>query len=153
MRRMARGSLGGTWVGTLLGFLTAGIVLPSESRAGCGSHYVTSRTGWQGASPGLELLTARGTVPADRGQSPFQRQTPCSGILCSGNPATPFPAPSLVRFRAESEWAVPSVLVALNRAHSFQRLPADEDLFPVDHICSIFRPPRSRALFVKLCPA
>jgi len=89
MRLLARRFLGGPWFGALLAILTIGIVLPSTARAGCAAHYVNSRSPWNGEVAHLELLNFTGAIPAPAEETPGERPKPCSGALCSGNPAPP----------------------------------------------------------------
>ena len=142
MRLLARRLLGTVWFGALLAFLTIGIVLPSTAWAGCAAHYVNSRSPWNGDVAHLELLNLTGAVPAPAEETPGERPKPCSGALCSGNPAPPLSTMPSVPSLTGGRWALPVFLVSQLGSGVFRRLPADTDVCPVDHACSIFHPPR-----------
>ena len=148
MRPLARTSLGPSLVGMLTAFLIGGFVLPANSQGGCISHYVTSRNSGQTEGRLLERLVAEGAVSLPQGEMPFNRRPPCSGALCSGNPAAPVSTTPSVPPSSLGQWALPAFLVALDHQEDFRRLPIDENLSPVAHPSSIFHPPRSRALSI-----
>src|SRR4051812_48628794 len=89
MRLSARGLLATPCFGAILSLLTLGTVLPSSARAGCSDHYVSSRSRSNGELAQLELLGQSGAHPSPWDDSSQHRPTPCSGALCSGNPAPP----------------------------------------------------------------
>src|SRR5271166_4641144 len=142
MRLLARRLLGTVWFGALLAFLTIGIVLPSTAWAGCAAHYVKSRSPWNGEVAHLELLDLTGAIPAPAEEMPGDRPKPCSGALCSGNPAPPLSTMPSVPPLTGGQWALPVCLGSLVGSEVFQRLPVGTDVCPVDHSCSIFHPPR-----------
>jgi len=146
MRLLARRFLGGPWFGALLAILTIGIVLPSTARAGCAAHYVNSRSPWNGEVAHLELLNFTGAIPAPAEETPGERPKPCSGALCSGNPVPPLSTMPSVPSLTGGQWALPVCLVSQLGSGVFQRLPAHTDVFPVDHSCSIFHPPRFQVI-------
>ena len=89
MGLLARRSLGSLWFGALLAFVTLGSVLPSTAKAGCAAHYLSTRSSGNGELVHLELLNLTGAIPAPTEEMPGERPKPCSGALCSGNPAPP----------------------------------------------------------------
>jgi hypothetical protein len=145
MRLSARGPLATPLLGAILSLLILGAVLPAEARAGCSDHYVSSRSRSDAELAHLELLGRSGAIPSPWDGSPHQRPTPCSGALCSGNPAPPpSTAPSVLPMGA-GQWAIPASPVAVAAPGSLACPPADAGLRPVDRSCSIFHPPRSLA--------
>jgi hypothetical protein len=80
--------------------------------------------------------------------SPREPAAPCSGALCSGNPA-PLPStlPSVLPTGA-GQWASPAFLISLATPGSLACPSADADLHPVDRSCSIFHPPRFLASLI-----
>ena len=143
MKRLARGLLAGPWVGALLALLTWGVVAPASARAGCSSDRVRHGPQPGGADAGLELLSLAGTAPAGHGEGPRERPTPCSGALCSGNPATPFSVPSPAPPPWTGHWALPAFLAPVTGPASYACPPVPPRLSPVDLACPIFRPPRA----------
>ena len=90
----------------------------------------------------LELLNLTGAIPAPAEETSGERPKPCSGALCSGNPAPPLSTMPSVPSPTGGQWVLPVFLVSQLGSGVFQRLPADTDVCPVDHSCSIFHPPR-----------
>ncbi len=88
MSHPARLSMGTVRFGSLLALLTICIALPSAARAGCAGHYVDSRSPAT-ATAHLELLELAGATSLPAGQMPHEPTKPCSGALCSRNPALP----------------------------------------------------------------
>lgn len=146
MRLLARRSLGSLWVGALLAFLTFGSVLLSPAEAGCTAHYVNSRSPWNAELGHLELLNLTSAIPAPAEEMPGERPKPCSGALCSGNPAPPLSTMPPVPPMAGGQWALPVCRGSLVGPRVFQHQPADTDVCPVDHPSSIFHPPRSQII-------
>ena len=148
MRLSARGLLATPWFGAILSLLTLGTVLPSTARAGCSDHYVTSRSRSNGELAHLELLGRSGAIPSPWDESSHERPTPCSGALCSGNPAPPPSTVPSVLPTGAGQWAIPAFPIALAAPGSLACPPTDADLRPVDRSCSIFHPPRFLAPFI-----
>jgi hypothetical protein len=94
----------------------------------------------------LELLDLTGAIPAPAEEMPGDRPKPCSGALCSGNPAPPLSTMPSVPPLTGGQWALPVCLGSLVGSGVFQRLPAGTDVCPVDHLCSIFHPPRFQVI-------
>jgi hypothetical protein len=78
-------------------------------------------------------------------------QTPCAGVWCSGQPATPVVPPGMVSLRIES-WAWRPSSPATD-ASTFFFIPAEErDARAVSQASSVFHPPRLRSLaFLTSC--
>ncbi|MFO0950130.1 MAG: hypothetical protein U0835_03065 [Isosphaeraceae bacterium] len=142
MGRSARGHLAGPWVGALLALLTSGIVLPRSAQAGCAAHYIHTSESAAGSPQGLELLGLAGVIPSPPGEAPRERPTPCSGALCSGNPAPPSSAIPLAPPPWSGQWALPAFLSQLTGPGSYACAFLPERPRPVDHACPVFRPPR-----------
>ena len=113
MRLSARGLLATPWFGAILSLLTLGTVLPSTARAGCSDHYVTSRSRSAGELAHLELLGRSGAIPSPWDESSHERPTPCSGALCSGNPAPPPSTVPSVLPAGAGQWAIPAFPIAV----------------------------------------
>jgi len=146
MRYLVRKFLGSLWFGLLLAILTSGITLPSTARAGCAGHYVSSRLAWNGEGAHLELLNLTGAIPAPGEGMPANQPNPCSGALCSGNPAPPSSTMPSIPPSSGGQWALPAFLGTLVDAGVLRRLPAGTDARPVDQSCSIFHPPRFQVI-------
>jgi hypothetical protein len=145
MRRAARGLLAAPWFGAIRSLLTLGTALPSTARAGCSAHYVTSRSHSNGELAHLEILSLSGAIPTPGDESPREGPTPCSGALCSGNPAPPLSTMPPVPPPGAGQWAIPAFPVSLAAPRSRACPPADADLRPIDSPCTIFHPPRPLA--------
>lgn len=146
MKLLARRFLGSLWFGLLLAILTSSLLLPSTVRAGCAGHYGNSPSPGNSGVAHLELLSLTGAIPAPAEGMPGDRPKPCSGALCSGNPAPPLSTIPSVPPSSGDQWALPAFLGTLVDSGVFQRLPAGTDVRPVDHPCSIFHPPRFQVL-------
>jgi hypothetical protein len=144
MRLSARGLLASPWFGALLAFLTTGIILPSEARAGCSAHYIVSPSRSSGELSRLELLGHAGALATPQGETPTQPPAPCSGALCSGNPALPLSTIPSDTPPVGGHWAILAFPRTLIGPVPFLCLPVDVALRPIDHSCSIFHPPRSQ---------
>ena len=144
MRPAARGPLAVSWFGAIFSLLTLGVALPSAARAGCTGHFVTWRSQPVGAPADLAFLDIGGTVPTPD-DAPPERPTPCSGALCSGNPATPLSATPTVPPPGLGQWALTVTPVSLSGPESVACAPEDADLRPAIGLCSVFHPPRPLA--------
>lgn len=145
MRLPSRDLRAAPWFGAILSLLTLGTVLPSAARAGCSAHYVTSQARPGGELAHLELLSAYGAVPTPQDEMPRERPTPCSGALCSGNPAPPLSTLPPAPHPGAGQWAIAAFPIPLSDLGSLPCPPAGASLRPVDRACSIFHPPRPRA--------
>lgn len=144
MKLSTRGLLAGPWVGALFALLLAGSVAPREARAGCSNQHHDGRQTGGGPADGLEMLSPGGaSAPDAPGEGSRPGPRPCSGVFCSGNPATPFSAPPSVPPPWSGHWALPAFLAAVAEPRPFAFPPHLACLSPVDHACSIFRPPRA----------
>jgi hypothetical protein len=131
----------------LLAFLTAGILLPSTARAGCLAHYITFRSQLSGETSQLDLLGEAGALGTARDQTPVDRPgpPPCSGPMCSGNPAAPLPTVPSITAEIGDDWAVLAFSIPPVGTGPLLCLPADPSHRPVNHPSSIFHPPRRQA--------
>lgn len=143
MRLLAHRFLGVVPIGTsLLTFLVIGLVSPSTAWAGCGGHFVNTRSPASSLAH-LELLDLARSGSAPAGQMPGELPKPCSGALCSGNPAPPLSTIPSVLPQIGSHWAL-SVFTDSPRAPEvFDRLLAETAIYALHHSCSIFHPPRT----------
>ena len=142
MRLTARGFLAGPWFGAIFSLLTLGSVVPSTARAGCLAHYIAFRSPSAESLGQLEQLSLHGALATPEDNAPPERPAPCTGALCSGNPALPVSTVPSVLTSGADQWAIPAFPVALTDPHSIVLTPADASLFPIDGPSAIFHPPR-----------
>jgi hypothetical protein len=142
MSFLTRARLANPAAAVVLSCVTVTMLCSSPAQGGCSAHYVTSRAQLVGDSAQLEQLErllADGSQPSDT--LPAQ-PVPCSGALCSGNPAPPVSAvPSTVR-SAGGEWAISTRFVAGSCSDSFHAQPPTGNLRPLRTPAVIFHPPR-----------
>ncbi len=131
------------WRRSLPAILALSLVSPSLVRAGCASRHLSFRSPSAPAIVHLELLSRVGALPTPHQESPREQPAPCSGALCSGNPAPPPSTLPTLPPPVGGQWAIP---VALNNRFIprwFVGLPIRGSLCPIEHSCSIFHPPRA----------
>jgi hypothetical protein len=145
MRHKARGLMMSPWFGALLALPTLGIIMPTAATAGCSTHFVVSGARVDGELAQLQRLAEAGAIDENRDQAPHHRPAPCSGVLCSGNPASPLPSQPSFSSSVDKRWAIPSLPIILDGPVSLHGLPGDDALRPVEESSSIFHPPRARA--------
>jgi hypothetical protein len=112
------------------------------ARAGCSGHHVTSRIQAAAEAFALDPLILSGSVLPPRDETPPSRPTPCSGALCSGNPAVPLSTGPPVMAEGDGHWAISFHPPVVAEPGSIARPAEDAHLVPVDHPSSIFHPPR-----------
>lgn len=142
MRISARGMRVSRWVGAILSLLIAGVCTPSAARAGCSSHYVTSRI--QASLDGSEFSLLTGSqsdaaVVATPAKDPAR---PCTGAFCSGNPALPDSAAPRLLNDGAGQWALLAALLDVPAARPGLQPPFEHGLRPIDAAGSLLRPPR-----------
>ena len=98
----------------------------------------TSRLGDNPVDP----LIQSGFVLPPHGGMPPPKPTPCSGALCSGNPAVPLSTVPPVMTGGDGGWAISQRPSVLADPGSVDLQFADARLVPIDHPSSIFHPPR-----------
>ena len=128
----------------LIAFLALGMIWSTDARAGCSNHNVTSRYQMVGKSARLEILSLAGSVtsPWDGTPRNAPAQSPCSGALCSGNPASA-PAPITTSLPlGDGEWALAASTMSLARPGSRVRAQAHVNPRSIARARSIFHPPR-----------
>jgi hypothetical protein len=119
------------------------VVAPSSAEASC-SHYVQSLS----SLPKYELslaefenadflsATTSASTPVDH-----ERRRPCSGALCSGQPASPL-SPTHIDLPRAGQWAIIAAPVQADVA-KLVFSPRDENvILPSHHSTSIYHPPR-----------
>ncbi len=121
-----------------------GLFVSSRSQAEC-ARYVAYRDQNSQTSGRLELLDfgligkpPRNAVPHDRPAAP----KPCSGALCSGNPAVPW-APIHTIPERVNQWAFLDELIKADRSIIEPLDRSDFHLSSSIFVDSIFHPPRS----------
>ena len=133
-----------------MAFLALGIVLPSAARASCLNSHVTSSSRITAASAHLELLGLTGALNKTQEEIPSRQPVPCSGAMCSGNPATPVSTIPTVPPAGGDQWAVSSCSPTLIGPGPFACPTFDATIRPVDCLCLIFHPPRFQSVFPTL---
>jgi hypothetical protein len=113
----------------------------TSTRAGCAAHDLTLRTQVAAETFALDPLILSGSVLPPH-EVPPSRPTPCSGALCSGNPAIPLSTGSSVMTEGDGDWAISLCPSLLADPGSVVRSVEDTRLVPVNHPSSIFHPPR-----------
>jgi hypothetical protein len=128
--------------GFLLALLVLGGSLPCAARASCLNSHVSSNSKTFAGSAHLELLALTGALKGPREEIPNQRPLPCTGAMCSGNPAPPLsPVPSVPPSSGE-QWAVASAAPDVNEPSLLAYQAFEVALRPVEGLCSVFHPPR-----------
>lgn len=147
MTLTARGVLRARWFGVMISLLTLGTVMPSTAQAGCLTHYITYRSQVNGELPPIDLLGLSGTLPASEVETPpaTPAPAPCTGALCSGNPATPFSTPPLAVPPWVGQWAIPGFSIDLANLEPLRLRSTDVIPRPVKQADLIFHPPRPLA--------
>jgi hypothetical protein len=141
MKRSPHGRLVGLTAGALLAILASGTVLPSSARAGCNSFAAMALHSSPQDADGLELLRlAASSVPRDDASD--HRSAPCTGALCSGNPAPPLTAEPPVPPPTGGEWALSPADRSSTGPGSFLSTNDGARLEAVNRPGSIFHPPR-----------
>jgi len=145
MRFSTFGRLVNRCPGALLVLLAYALIAPPAAQAGC-SHYVTSRSQAAGVEAQLELMSLVGTLAAPQDKAPKdapERRSPCSGAMCSDNPAVPL-VPVSVEAQRGGQWAICEFHTPTAGPGSVAVRLHDTLFSPAAIVCSIFHPPRSR---------
>jgi hypothetical protein len=129
-------------LGAILSLLMLLCAPAPAARAGCSAHYLSSRTQAAAESFALDPLILSGSVLPPRDETPPSRPAPCSGALCSRNPAVPLSTVPPVMTKGGGDWAISPRPPVLADVGSIARPAEDARLVPVDHPPSIFHPPR-----------
>jgi hypothetical protein len=145
MKRSAHDVPASHWVGALLTLLAAGLLLPSSARAGCINPHVTSRSHGPHGISDLIPLGRSGGMSIPMGDMPLDRPAPCSGALCSGNPAVPISTIPPVSPRFGDEWAISILAIVSPGPGTFVGKSRGGRLHSVDDPTSVFHPPRAAA--------
>jgi hypothetical protein len=128
-------------LGAILSLLMLLCAPASSARAGCADHYLTMRTQAAAEAFALDPLILSGSdLPPH--ELPPLRPTPCSGALCSGNPAIPLSTASSGMTEGDGDWAISLSSRLLADPGSIVRSVEDVRLVPVNHPSLIFHPPR-----------
>jgi hypothetical protein len=128
-------------LGAILSLLMLLCAPAPSTRAGCADHYLTLRTQAAAETFALDPLILSGSLPR-HDELPPLRPTPCSGALCSGNPAIPLSPASSVMTVGDSDWAISVRPPVLADPRSIGRSVEDARLVPFNDPPSIFHPPR-----------
>jgi hypothetical protein len=129
-------------LGAILSLLMLLCAPAPSARAGCAAHYLNLRTHAGAETFALDALISSRSVLPPHDELPPLRATPCSGALCSGNPAIPLSTASSVLTEGDGVWAISLCPPLLADPGSI--VPSFEDvrLVSVNHPSSIFHPPR-----------
>jgi hypothetical protein len=118
-------------------------IAPASVDASC-SHYVHARTNLSESELSLAEFenadfpsaTTSASTPVDH-----ERRRPCSGALCSGQPASPL-SPTQIDVPRAGQWAITAAPVQADVAE-LVFFPRDENLLlPIYHSTSVYHPPR-----------
>ena len=141
MRRNAPRRLVGLTAGAILALLTSGALLPSSARGGCGSFAMNVAHPAPHDADGLKLLRIA-TSPAPGTDAGDDRRAPCTGALCSGNPAPPLTAEPSVPPPSGGDRALTTADPGPTGPGSCLLSDHGAHLKAVVHHVSIFHPPR-----------
>lgn len=146
----ARGFMTARRLGAILSLLTVCALAPSTADAGCSNHYVKFKT-WSNADLAdlepLGFLDGRERGPL-QDEPPSDAPKPCTGALCSGNPATPGSTVPLVSPSVFGQWAMPALETRPAPPWASALSLEDAASRPVGRALSIFHPPRRASAIV-----
>ncbi|HEX8204001.1 MAG TPA: hypothetical protein VF590_26230 [Isosphaeraceae bacterium] len=129
--------------GVFVALLACGLCRPSEARAACGDHVIVVFAHARGATS-FDPRLLGGPMPraADRSPAiPSGRPRPCSGALCSGQPAIPLVPASTIADRIEG-WAYEIPCPGPRDPAAVRVTPDEDHLRPSHRGPSVFHPPR-----------
>jgi hypothetical protein len=86
----------------------------------------------------VEVIAPKRVVPISL---PVERPKPCSGTMCSGNPAVPW-APIHTIPERVNQWALLESMTPVIGRRGFVLVHREAILSPSLLVCSIFHPPR-----------
>ena len=129
-------------LGAILSLLMLLCAPAPSTRADCAAHDLALRTQAAAEPFALDPLISSGSVLPPHGKLPPLRPTPCSGALCSGNPAIPLSTGSSVMTEGDGDRAISVRPPFLADPGSIVRSVEDVRLVIVNHPSSIFHPPR-----------
>jgi hypothetical protein len=128
-----------SWTVAALTLLAVVALAPGPARAACGRYGVPGS--WVSAGAALFDSLAEAGALAERPNSPAPAPRPCSGALCSGNPAPPL-APTTIEPRTVESWAWLADEPAPAPIDSRPRIIDEFVGLPTTSPPSIFHPPR-----------
>ena len=142
MRSSAEGTAVRLRLGAILSLLMLLCAPAPSTRADCAAHNLTLRTQAAAETFALDPLILSGSVLPTHDDRPPLQPTPCSGALCSGNPAVPLSTMPPVMTEGDGDWAISLRPPVLADPGSIVRSVEDVRLVIVNHPSSIFHPPR-----------
>ena len=145
MESSAQGTVVPLRLGAILSLLMILCAPAPTARAGCSAHYLTSRARAAAETFALDPLILSASVLPPHGETPPSRPKPCSGALCTGNPAVPLSAVPPVMTEGVGDWAISLRPPVLADPGSIAHRAEDARRAPVDQPSSIFHPPRPAA--------
>lgn len=113
-----------------------------SARAGCSAHYLNLRPQAAAEALALDPLLLSGSALPPHDELPPSRPAPCSGALCSGNPAAPLSTVPFGMTESNYDRAISGHHPILTDPGSLVRSDEDARFIPVHHSSSIFHPPR-----------
>ena len=120
--------------------LAMSLLAPSRAEAGC-SHLVSSRSDAMRLSSLIDPLIHDLTAPSEDGPAPPSPR-PCSGALCSGQPAAPA-APAAALDAPLDSWAWDGPIPGRALAVGSPFLSAETgSVHPTRRATAVFHPPR-----------
>lgn len=133
-------------LGAILSLLMLLCAPAPAARAGCSAHYLTSRTQAAAKTFSLDPLILSGTALPRSDETPPSRPAPCSGAICSGNPAVPLSTVPSGMIESDRDWAIPLHTPVSADPGPLVRAGEDARLVAVHQPSSIFHPPRRPSL-------
>jgi hypothetical protein len=125
--------------GAALTLLVLVTLAPGIAEAGC-SHSVTSRADSERLSSLFDPVIRDLAGPSDEAPVP-PLPRPCSGALCSGQPAAPAVPAGVIDMQAES-WAWNAPVTGLASMGTSFLSTEPSDLHPKHRAIAVFHPPR-----------
>ncbi len=132
-------------LGAILSLLMLLCALAPSTRAGCSDHYLSMQAQAAAEAFALDPLILSGSELPLHDELPPLRPTPCSGALCSGNPAIPLSTASSGMTEGDGDWAISLRVSLIAHPGSIVRSVEDVRLVPVNHPSLIFHPPRRQS--------
>lgn len=142
MRNSSRSRRAGPWVGALLALLAAGLLFPSTTRAGCSSRHAAAKSPETAGTARLELLELAGAIADGPAGMPGEWPAPCTGALCSGNPAVPLAPATPIIPPVTEQWALAAFALATPAPGLHMDAAEEADARPIGRPESVFHPPR-----------
>jgi hypothetical protein len=133
------------------GVLTAVVLTafaPGSTKASC-SHYVQTNSDlakYELSFTQFDNVVVRNDATEASTPSGPERRRPCSGALCSGQPASPS-SPAQIDVPRASQWAIIAIPTAAAVSDPVFSSGDENDLRPTHRSISVYHPPRVSIVF------